>query len=285
MRGSVGWSIGLRMATPPNDEEKSPEEKTTESPPVTPEEPEEREAKRRYRKLAEFGLPIGTYQVIKDILRAMSKLGGAGTPMSLQSIVETVSMSVPAVSGNNRFLISTGIVVKSGNSFALTSKGAQLALALDYNDADDSARAWRSIISDVEFLRKVLGSLDIKGGLPAEEYAQTIARAAGVPKEPQFVRGGQTLVDIFLDAGLVTTTEGGKVVVTPEYRALGTVPVTPESRTSSDTLVDRLKIGTQTSGNSLGLAVVVNVQLSPDTSSSEIESIAARIRELKAKLA
>lgn len=271
----------------PNDEEGPKEESEEELPETEAEKPTERERRRRYLKLAGFGLPESPYDTVKTILRAMSKHGGAGTPLTLQQIAETAALNMRVVSINNRFLLSTGIVTKSGNSFYLTERGAQLALALDYNDVEDAGRAWRSIAAENEFFKKILGALDIREGMEREDFALHIARTAGAPNEPAFVRGGDTVVDVLLEAGLVKESESGKLVVTPEYRTLGTAPSRKES-VGGEQMVGEIAppSTTEAKGRAIGTAIVVNINVSlgTETTSDDVNTIASRIKELKEKL-
>ncbi len=271
--------------TPDGSENNRPEANEEERPePTTPVKPAEREARKRYLKLAGFGLPESPYDTIKSILRAMSKLGGAGTQVTNQQVAETAGISSRVVSGNNRFLLSTGIISRTGSSFSLTDKGVQLALAIDYSDLEESSRAWRSIASDNDFLKKILGAVDIRGGMTPAEFTQYIARTAGAPNEPDFIRGAKAVSDILIECGLVKEAESGKLVVTPEYRRIGTgAPSIEESaveQTTEGSLV------TPRQGTLLGMTIVVNVSatVTSETTAKDIENIASRIKELKEKL-
>lgn len=277
----------------PQDEEQEKPDQELQEEQKSREKPSEKEAKRRYIKLAGFGLPISPYDTIRTILRAMSKLGGSGTSLTIQQIAEMAMLSPQVVSGNNRFLVSTGILGKSGTNFYLTEKGAQLTLAVDYNDSEDTSRAWRSLISENDFLKKILGALDVKGGMTESEFAQYIAKTAGAPNEPPFVRGGSAIVSILKEAGLVTETESGGLIVTPDYRTLG---VMTESGEPSLGMHEEKAVRTPIEAPEIpitkkvvlkeGIQIALNVTLniSHETTPDQIDSIAKRIKELRDKI-
>jgi len=177
------------------------------------------EIRRKYGK-PQFGLPEFGYDSVKTVIRGMAKLGPVGTQVSTPKVAELIQMSERVVTGCNRFILSTGIAVKSGQGVALTEKGGQLALALDYNDQDEVGRIWRSIVIENEFLKKILASLQIKDGMMGDDLAKQIAKMAGAPNEPQFIRGGKTVVEVLLQSKLIFESESGKLSISPEYGLL-----------------------------------------------------------------
>ena len=267
---------------PPEQEPQESEADTVEA--------EEKTAERRRRPIKlPFGLPESPYETIKKILRAMSKLGGAGTPLTLQQVQGASGLTTRTVSGNNKFLFSTGLITRSGNNFYLTERGAQLALALDYDDAEDAGRAWRSVAAENEFFRKILAALDIQGEMKQDEFASRIAKTAQAPNEPSFLTGARAIVDILLESGLIAEdTDSHKLSVTSDYRNLSF---------SSPGPIQKDEPGVTPSRGQPGLTppsvahppvpeIVLNVNVSIDaqTSPEQIESIASRIRELRDKL-
>jgi len=262
-------------------EEKTPEQKDQEG---EQRKPVDREVKRKYLKFAEFGLPESPYETIRSIIRAMGKLGGAGTQLNNQQISQTAALGERAVSINNRFLLSTGVANKSGNSISLTEKGSQLALALDYNDTEEIARVWRSIAAENEFFKRIMGALDIKGGMTIEELSLNIAKNAGAPNEPQYVRGGQTVAEVLLESGLVTESESGKLVVTPQYRTIGAeapseIGAPPEARKPESVLIERAKDIPLQKGSTV--VVNINVSVSAEMTDEDLDRLSSRIKGLR----
>jgi len=226
--------------------------------------------------------------MIKRILKAMNRQGGAGTPMTLKQVAQTAGLTPRTVSGNNKFLISTGLVTRSGNNFYLTERGAQLALALEYDDVEDVGRAWRSVAIENEFFKRVLDALDLNRGMTEEEFALHIARAAGAPtKDETYLAGGRAIVQIMLEAGLASQEEKGeKLQVTADYRDIRTAawtggPVAGEEPEPLESAPSQ-KVGLGTPHQ--GMILNVNVTVTPATTAEEIEGLAARIKELREKL-
>ena len=224
-------------------------------------------------------------------------MGGAGASLSNQVIAETSGLTVGTVSRNNRFFLSIGILSKAGSNILLTEKGSQLALAIDYNDVEDASRIWKSIVAETEFFKKILGALDIKREMTEEEFSQYISKTAGFPNIPDYIKGGKTVIDILKESGLIEVSENGKLIVTPEYRSLGTLPSTTGPKELSpqkearidDALKMEEEIQVIKSRQSASIAQVpivlnINVAIGPDTTQDSIESIAARIKALREKI-
>src|SRR5438552_18149998 len=267
----------------PEPPEQEPVSKAEEE--ETPEAAEPEKAGRRRPIKLPFGLPDSPYDTVKKILRAMGKLGGAGTPLTLQQVEGAAGLTTRTVSGNNKFLFATGLITRSGNNFYLTERGAQLALALDYDDTEDAARAWRSVASENEFFRKVLAALDIQGGMKAEEYAARIAKTAQAPNEPSFMTGARAIVDILLEAGLVAEdSDSGKLTVTSDYRNLSVAPAGSTHAEEPDATPARPE-STPVS-RAVGPQIVLNVNVSIDenTTPETVTAIASRIKELRDQL-
>ena len=268
--------------------EETPRVEETEKVTEAKEEVRSGERRRRYVKLP-FGLPESNYDTLKVILRAMGKRGGAGTPLTLQEIAESSAFSTRTVSSNNKFLLSTGLATKSGNNIYLTERGAQLALAVEYDDSEDAGRAWRAVAAENDFFQKILSALDVQGGMKQDEFAERIARNAQAPKKGTFMAGARAIVDILLESGLVAEdSTSGKLMVTPDYRSIK--PVAPEVglKGEADTIAPpQAPIEVKRpSMEAAGTQITLNVRISIDsqTTADDIEKIASRIRELREKL-
>lgn len=276
-----------RTPMPPDQPEQIPTNKAEqdEEPDGTDQSEEEEKVGRRRPIKLPFGLPESPYDTIKKILRAMGKLGGAGTPLTLQQVQAAAGLTTRTVSGNNKFLFSTGLITRSGNNFYLTERGAQLALALDYDDAEDASRAWRAVVAENEFFRKVLAALDIQGGMKEDEFAARIAKTAQAPNEPSFLTGARAIVDILLETGLVAEDgDSGKLSVTADYRNLSftSTGLTPKEEPG----ITSPHPEPAGSGRPSGPQIVLNVNVSIDaqTTPDNVAAIASRIKELRDQL-
>lgn len=243
--------------------------------------------RRNALKFEEFALPDGTYDTVKTIIRALGKSGGAGTTIDNKRICQTAGLSLWSVSINNKFLVSCGILIKSGRNVSLSQEGYQLALALDYNDSHEIASAWKSLIYGNEFLRRMLDSLHIRGDVAEEDFAKAVARGAGAPNETKYVRGGQTVIDIMIDAGLAAKTEEKKIRVTQEYESLETLDVEkrdekPDSATAPTPTPKDVVVRHSTYDPEIHINV--NITLTADTTDEELDRIASRITDLARRI-
>jgi hypothetical protein len=228
-----------------------------------------------------------------SIIRATIKVGGAGTALTNKILADTSGLSYRTISGNNRFLLSTGILTKSGNQLYLTDIGAQLALALDYDDSEEIGRAWRTICSTNDFLKTVLGALDIKRSMKLEDFGSFITKKAGAPNEPDYVRGGNALVDMFLEASLISESESGKVSVTPEYKKLGTIidskqPIR-DDKTEVIKAIERMEplptdVNLEPKSMGIRIQIEINIDITPDLSEEDVERMAEYVRTINQKI-
>ena len=130
-----------------------------------------------------FRLPIAGFEGIARILRAYlgATRNTAGVPVKLDDVAKRAAMNPTAVSGNNAFLSSLGLV-EGGHGKALTALGLPAALALDHPGTTEAFSAWRSVVEASPDLERVVDAVRIRRGMDTDALLSHIVLTAGVPK-------------------------------------------------------------------------------------------------------
>ena len=132
-------------------------------------------------------------------------------------------MNKTAVSGNNAFFASIGLI-EGGNNKHLTDKGLRAALTLDHPGTPEAFDAWRNVIEGSTDLERIVDAIRIRKGMDEDALLSHIVLTAGVPKTARWITGARTIVDILEFAGVVEESEGRiRARTLPELEDSGTV--------------------------------------------------------------
>lgn len=238
-----------------------------------------------------FRLPVAGFDQIERILRAYLAAAKrtAGVPVKLDDVAGRAAMSKPAVSGNNAFLASLGLI-EGGNNKQLTQRGLQAALTLDHPGTPEAFSAWSDVIDASPDLERVLDAVRIRKGMDEDALLSHIVLTAGVPKTARYLTGARTLVDVLEFAGLLEEAEGRFTVASPpEEEALERLPadyfdeaparVRPSqraARTESGIAPSRTAVG--------GSQVVLNVHVWVSASDANFDELADELKQFIARL-
>ncbi|MCJ7497560.1 MAG: hypothetical protein MUO78_05445 [candidate division Zixibacteria bacterium] len=152
--------------------------------------------------IEKFSLPESSFNVVKQIIRAAFKCAPQQGSITLDEIAQTAALHRTLVSSNNKFLKSIG-VLQGTKTFEMTDIGRELGLAIDHSDTNLSEQTLRKIVKSNEFLLRMLDAIRIRGSMETESFTSHIAISAGVPKEPRFLTGARTIIDLLLEANLL----------------------------------------------------------------------------------
>src|SRR5271170_5125181 len=101
---------------------------------------------------AGFPLPGSSYKELIKIIQGYGKIAGEA---SLADVAKLTAINETGVSANNKFLVAIG-VVKGGKKKTITPAGAELAIALQHELAEETATKWRTVVEGTDFLNKVV---------------------------------------------------------------------------------------------------------------------------------
>jgi hypothetical protein len=149
-------------------------------------------------------LPISSFGELIRIIKGYHTFTKEVAPKELSPATK---MHETAISGNTGFLSSIGILTE-GRKKMLTDEGRKLALALTYENSEESKREWRKIISKNEFLQKMVSAVKIRNGIDLASFRAHIAYSAGQPKKSYIMAGAGAVIEILKAAELMKEEDG-----------------------------------------------------------------------------
>lgn len=156
-------------------------------------------------------LPSSSINEIKKIIQGY---GISNENATLKEIAKIVSISDTAISSNNGFLVSIGII-QGAKTKTITPLGARLARALEHDQKEDVIICWQEIISNNEFLSNIISTIRIKNGMTLDELVSHILYASGDTKNQKTEIGARSVANIIIESKMVHE-ENGKIIINKE---------------------------------------------------------------------
>jgi hypothetical protein len=223
-----------------------------------------------------FKLPGSSYAELAKIIRAYGHAPDEATP---KDVSDRAAIDPTQVSRNNGFLLSVGII-EGGNKKTLTPRGRALAKSLDFEMPDEIAGAWRAVVSENDFLRKIVSAVRIRGGMEPSALRSHVAYTAGAAKKPAAMAGAGSVIDALKVAGLLRD-EDGKIIATPEGEpASSYVPDVTESSPESVTSRSPVTRAVAIHGQASGVAATIQVQVRIDCKPADLDGLGAKLKAL-----
>lgn len=224
-----------------------------------------------------FRLPLSSYEQLARIIKAY---GSMDRPASPDEVGKSAAMHSTIVSRNNAFLVIIN-VLERGQKKQLTERGRALALALDHNRADEIRRLWRDIVSENEFLQKLVTAVKIREGMETSTLQAHIAYSAGEPRRAEVMTGAAAIVDILKTAGLLAE-QDGKLIAVSEEMVPGGKEIAPESPAQKPTPTISKSAEAISATLPQGMSIQIQVQI--QCSADEIEGLAEKIQRFLDRL-
>jgi len=225
-----------------------------------------------------FKMPLSSYEELTKVIKAYS---GFSEPTDLDAVSKLIGVHRTIISRNAGFLTAIGIL-EPGAKKTLSARGRKLAHALEHNMRDDIRALWQEIVTESDFLMRLLAAVRIRSGMDQQTLEAHIVYSAGQPKRPQFMTGARTVIDILVEAELIKDVEGKYIgaaaksavpgITTSDDRiSLSSMPVTPEQQ-------------------SVGIAVpplqaklpglVLHIQININCAAAEVPDLVQNIKKL-----
>jgi hypothetical protein len=234
-----------------------------------------------------FRLPVAGFEQISRILRsylAASK-ATASVPVKLDDVAKRAAMSKTAVSGNNAFLASLGLI-EGGNNKQLTDLGLRAALTLDHPATPEAYRAWTDVIEASPDLERVVDAVRIRKGMDEDALLSHIVLTAGAPKTARTLTGARTIVDILEFAGVVNESEGTFSVTSPEIYETLTATDTGMQSVAGDVVEGASSPEVRISrGLPASPGATLNVHVWVNAKEADFEALADELKAFLSKLA
>jgi hypothetical protein len=156
-------------------------------------------------KKDKFNLPGSSYEIIVKILSAYA-LCGKGK-VSLNDVASKSGMGKTAISRNNAFFVSIGIL-EGGKNKQLTETGGKLALALSNNIDEDISKYWREILFQCKETNSVIDMVVIQKKISKDNIIPKVASSIGMVVSSTTKTGINALIDLFEKAEILEIEDG-----------------------------------------------------------------------------
>jgi hypothetical protein len=226
----------------------------------------------------EFKLPGSSYEEVSKIIQGYAQFS---QPVELDEIAHVTKMHRTAISKNNKFLSSLGII-EGGALKNITPVGKRLGHALLYNQREEVISSWKEIIQGNEFFSKMLSAIRIRKTMDTASFQGHIAYSAGQPKNKATMAGAKAIIDILQDAELLTERDGQLTANDTEYKESRHIEEeasqylsTPLNIKNNNTSNDNLTISVNDRRN-----ISVNIEIRIDVKPNEMDNLGEKINKL-----
>ena len=157
---------------------------------------------------AQFRIPSSSIEEIRKIVKGYAHLG---ENVELPNLARLLSLHKTVISPNHPFLVEIGIIV-GGKKKSVTPLGQRLGRAWEHEQDEEVQDALRQLVGANDALNNLVTTLRLKGGMSTEEFSKHILYAASLPNNPRNRTGARTVVDLLIEARLITETDGRLVI-------------------------------------------------------------------------
>jgi len=229
-----------------------------------------------------FKLPGSSYEELCKIIQAYGKLTKSS---SLEDVSQIVKMHATAISRNNAFLSTAGII-EGRRLKSATILGKKLARALDYENSNEISSAWREIVKTNEFLLKMLAAIRIRKTMDITTFQSHIAYSAGRTKSTNIMAGAKAIIEILKSAELIIEKDGQLIPSDVSIEAGERLPSEQEissqlkrSQEQEQTVVEISQVPTDSRN------VSVSIQIRLDIKPEELDGLGIRVKKLLDEIA
>lgn len=229
-----------------------------------------------------FKLPSSSYEELTKIIKAY---GHFSAPAELSEVSKLTGMDTTVISRNVGFLLELAIL-EPGQKKAVTSAGKNLAQALEHEMPNEIRNNWRDIVSETEFLNKLITSIKIRNGMDEGTLQSHIAFSAGQPKKPAVMTGARTVMDILRASELIRE-QDGKIILTKiedeieSVKAKSTEPDSPQPTRPlgfvASQQVSRVMAEQSFPGNP---QIKININVTVDCSTADLDTLGEKLNRI-----
>jgi hypothetical protein len=237
---------------------------------------------------ATLRLPVASFEQISRILHSylLAAKRQAGVATKLDDVAQRAAMNKTAVSGNNAFLSSLGLI-QGGNNKELTPLGLRAALTLDHPNTPEAREAWNAVIEASPDLERILDAVRIRKGMNEDALLSHIVLTAGVPKTARSLTGARTIVDLLEFGGVLQERDGTFTAIPTDVYDVLTVTGTNVPSVAEATEGPVATAGGAGRSARVGGAggFTVNVHLWVNAKETDLEELADELKQFISRLA
>lgn len=154
-----------------------------------------------------FKLPTSSYEELIKLFQAYANTKD-GVSVALDEISQATGIPKTIVSKNNGFLVQIGVITSEGNKKGVTETGRALGRAYISKIDYEVERIWKEIVSDVDFLNRMVSAVRIRNGMDRANLVNHIVYSSGVKDSKESRAGAGAIIEIFKSAGFFNEVDG-----------------------------------------------------------------------------
>lgn len=225
-----------------------------------------------------FKLPASSYEELVKIIKAYASAGKDGKALSIETIVQVSGSNSTTISKNNGFLIEVGLIT-NGQKKAPTEVGKSLGRAYEYSKEEESVDIWKEIITNNDFLNRMISAIRIRNGMDRGSLINHIVYSSGMNGNPPIKTGAGAIIEILKYAGFVEEVDGKIIAKSLESLAgeLTQSNKTSEVDCNQTTTHNREEVKVPICVNRDNYQVILNINI--DTNSDDLEGLADKVKK------
>lgn len=223
-----------------------------------------------------FKLPASSYEELIKLFQAYSNIK-EGTAVTLDEISQATGVPRTIVSKNNGFLVQVGIINSEGNKKSTTEIGRSLGRAYTSKIDYEIERIWKEIISEVDFLNRMVSAVRIRNGMDRTSLVNHIVYSSGLKDNKEIRAGAGAIIEIFKSVGIFEEADG-KITVKDEDSPLTPIEDNSHANKSNDTSPTHQKECTRLVGMSSQAGVTININI--NCTAEDLDTLGEKIKKL-----
>lgn len=219
-----------------------------------------------------FKLPSSSYEELVKLFQAYSNTK-EGVAVSLDQISQATGIPRTIVSKNNGFLVQIGIITSEGNKKSATDVGRNLGRAYTSKINDEIVRIWKEIISEVDFLSRMVSAVRIRNGMDRTSFVNHIIYSSGLKDSKESRAGAGAIIEIFKSIGILDETDGKLTVIEDVAPAQNHENNQQLTSAQAEPPISAQQI---TTGITCGVSIAININCTAD----DLDSLGEKVKEL-----
>lgn len=142
-----------------------------------------------------YKLPGSSYEELIKIIRAYAAASKNGTAVSLAEVAQSTGMDKTIISRNNGFLTQIKLV-SEGNKKIPTDLCVKLGRAYQLNMEDEIEKTWSNIITNDDFLSRMISVVQIKGEMAKSDFVNHIVYSSSNNNSNNTRAGAAAIIEI-----------------------------------------------------------------------------------------
>lgn len=158
-----------------------------------------------------FKLPVSSYEELLKLFQAYAN-AKEGVALTLDQVSQTTGISRTIVSKNNGFMVQLGLITE-GNKKASTEIGRSLGRAYASKVSYEVERIWKEIISENDFLNRMVSAVRIRNGMDRTNFINHIIYSSGLKDSKEAHTGAGAIIEILKSINVLNETDGKLVYI------------------------------------------------------------------------